>query len=460
MIRPNAKTMRYSVAGLGKLGASMAAAIASRGFEVIGVDINASVIEAVNAGRAPVDETGLADAVEANSARLRATANHHEAVARSDVTFVVVPTPSDHTGMFSLQYARYAFREIGRGLRKKSDYHLVVLTSTVVPGSTRQVLLPELEVASGKQCGRDFGLCYSPEFIALGSVIRDFLNPDFTLVGEFDEPSGARLEQCYAEIVENGAPCKRMSLENAELTKLAVNTFVTTKIAYANMLAELCEVIPSGDVDVVSDALGADKRIGRRYLTGGLGFGGPCFPRDNIALSAVGQRLGVGTEISITTDAVNRAPVGRLVEQVRTAARPDSTVAVLGLAYKPQSDVIERSQGLEAALAIADAGIRVICYDPLARSAARIQLADKALVLDSVEACLDQADIVVIANADPEFARLTLKDFPERNPPVQVIDCWRLLRRQLEGSASVCYRAIGVARDPSDALARLWEGES
>ena len=435
----------------------MAAAIAGRGFDVIGVDLNASVIEAVNSGQAPVSETGLAYAIETNSARLRATAYHGEAVALSDVTFVVVPTPSDHTGMFSLQYASYAFREIGHGLVQKEGYHLVVLTSTVMPGSTRQVLLPELEAASGKKCGRDFGLCYSPEFIALGSVIRDFLNPDFTLVGEFDERCGAMLEHCYAEIIENGAPCKRMSLENAELTKLAVNTFVTTKIAYANMLAELCEAIPGGDVDVVSDAVGADKRIGRRYLRGGLGFGGPCFPRDNIALSAFGQRVGADADIAVTTDAVNRVPVRRLVEQVRVAARPESTVAVLGLAYKPQSHVIERSQGLEAALAIAEYGLRVVCYDPLSRDAARNELKDKAVVLDSVKACLDQADVVVIANADSEFAGLTPEDFPQRSPPVQVIDCWRLLRSQLVGSANVRYRAVGLAGDVGDAFIRQWE---
>jgi UDPglucose 6-dehydrogenase len=456
MLRTKAKRTRYSIVGLGKLGASMAAAIAARGFDTIGVDVNASVVEAVNAGRAPVSETGLADAIETNRARLSATAYHDEALMQSDVTFVIVPTPTDSTGMFSLQYASYAFREIGRGLAGKQDYHLIVLTSTVVPGSTRRVLLPQLEAASGKKCGRDFGLCYSPEFIALGSVIRDFLNPDFTLVGEFDERSGALLEHCYAEIVENGAPCKRMSLENAELTKLAVNTFVTTKIAYANMLAEFCEALPGGDVDGGPVALGTQTRIARRYLTGGLGFGGPCFPRDNIALSAFGRHVGAGADIAVTTDAANCAPVRRLVEQVGVAVRSESTVAVLGLAYKPQSHVIERSQGLEAALAIAATGIRVVCYDPLARDAARNELKDKALVLDSMKACLDQADVVVIANADPEFARLTSEDFPQCSPPVQVIDCWRLLRAQLEGSPKVRYRAIGLAEDVSDTMVRVW----
>jgi UDPglucose 6-dehydrogenase len=130
----------------------------------------------------------------------------------------------------------------------------VVLTSTVLPGSTRYGRLPILERESGKVCGRDFGLCYSPEFIALGSVIHDFLNPDFVLIGEFDESCGSQLEACYARIMENNPPCQRMSIENAELTKIAVNTFVTTKITFANMLADLCERIPGGDIDVVTNA--------------------------------------------------------------------------------------------------------------------------------------------------------------------------------------------------------------
>lgn len=190
---------RYAVIGLGKLGASMAAAIASRGFDVIGVDINQRAVDDVNAGRAPVQETNLDETIRANKARLQATMSHVEAIQATDVSFVIVPTPSDERGAFSLQYAAWAFREIGKALAKKDGYHLVVLTSTVLPGSTRHGLLPILEKYSGKKCGKDFGLAYSPEFIALGSIIHNFLNPDFTLVGEFDERSGKLLEETYSK---------------------------------------------------------------------------------------------------------------------------------------------------------------------------------------------------------------------------------------------------------------------
>lgn len=292
----------YSVIGLGKLGASMAAAIASRGFDVIGVDINQQAVDLLNAGHAPVQETNLEELVAANKMRLRATMSHSEAILHSDVSFVIVPTPSDERGAFSLQYAKWAFQAIGRALAEKSSYHNIILTSTVLPGSTRHGLLPILEEESGKVCGKDFGLCYSPEFIALGSIIHDFLNPDFTLVGEFDERAGSNLEACYAEIMENNAPCKRMSMENAELAKVSLNAFITTKITFANMLADLCERIPGGDVDIVTDALGSDERIGHKYLKGALGYGGPCFPRDNVALGFIARALGSKANLAETTD--------------------------------------------------------------------------------------------------------------------------------------------------------------
>src|SRR5580765_6883263 len=192
---------RFSIVGLGKLGSSMAAAIASKGHHVVGVDVNHRSVDAINAGLAPVQETGLAELIAQNRERLRATMSHDEAIRESELTFVIVPTPSDERGAFSLQYVAFAFREIGKALATKKGRHTVVLTSTVLPGATRHGLLPILERHAGKKGGTDFGLCYSPEFIALGSIIRDLLNPDFLLIGELDDESGASLAACYADIV-------------------------------------------------------------------------------------------------------------------------------------------------------------------------------------------------------------------------------------------------------------------
>jgi UDPglucose 6-dehydrogenase len=449
-----------SVIGLGKLGASMAAAIAKRGFNVIGVDVNQRSVDLVNAGHAPVQETNLEETLSANRDRLYATPSHAEAIAKSDLSFVIVPTPSDAQGGFSLQYAHWAFQEIGRALKNKKEYHNIVLTSTVLPGSMRYGLLPVLEKESGKKCGNDFGLCYSPEFIALGSIIHDFLNPDFNLIGEYDERCGSQLESCYARIMENNPPCKRMSLENAELTKVALNTFVTTKITYANMLVELCERIPGGNVDIVTDALGCDKRIGSKYLRGALGYGGPCFPRDNVALGYIARALGAKAEIAEVTDRLNRSIPDRILEKLRPVIKQNMTVAILGLAYKPYSHVIEESQSVYLAKALNRYGARVICYDPLANDGARSELAYHALVLDSLESCLEQADVVLITTADPIFKKLTAADFTRRpGTTVAVMDFWRILRKELEGKPGIQYMPVGCNTDDTNDVAvlqKLW----
>lgn len=449
----------YSIVGLGKLGASMMAAIAGRGFNVIGVDVVPKVVDMVNNGLAPVQETGLEELISNNRARIRATLDFEEAILASDVTFVVVPTPSDERGAFSLQYAARAFQQIGRVLRQKRGYHNVVLTSTVLPGSTRYGLLPILERESGKVCGPDFGLCYSPEFIALGSVIRDFLNPDFLLIGEYDEKSGAELEACYSEIMMNNPPCRRMSIENAELAKIALNTFVTTKITFANMLADLCERIPGGDVDVVTGAIGLDRRIGRHYLTGALGYSGPCFPRDNIALSFLGRSLNCPAELAEITDRMNRARIVRIVQKLQTFIHPGTRVAVLGLAYKPFSHVIEESQAIYIVKALSQLGAHVVAFDPLATDSARVELDGHALIHDSIASCLDQAEVVLITTPDPMFRQLNGQDFLRCKKSVKIVDFWRILDQTLAKEIDIDYIPIGRSvNDEENAsnLAELW----
>jgi UDPglucose 6-dehydrogenase len=443
----------YSIIGLGKLGASMAAALASRGHRVVGVDTNPAVVQAVGSGRAPVEEPGVGELLSLHGSRVTATEDAAAAVRETDMTFVVVPTPSEPEGGFSIGYARAAMAAVGQGLRDKASYHLVVMTSTVLPGATRHGLIPVLEEASGRRAGENFGVCYSPEFIALGSVIRDFLNPDFTLVGELDERSGATLEACYAEVLANGAPCRRMTLENAELAKIALNTFVTTKITFANMLADLCERLPGGDVDEVADALGLDRRIGRRYLTGATSYGGPCFPRDNQALAYLARSLGTSAELAETTDRMNRREVERLLARIGPVE--GVRAAVLGLAYKPDTPVVEEAAGIEIARALSAAGARVRAWDPVAGAEAERSLNGAAEVAGSLAECLDGAELVVVTTGDPAFRGLGADDFA---PGATIHDAWRILPH-LADAPTLRYRAVGrggVELENQERLANLW----
>jgi UDPglucose 6-dehydrogenase len=448
---------KISVIGLGKLGGSMAGCLASRGFNVIGVDVSPKAVDALNEGRAPVQETGLDDLIRSNRARLRGSLSHEEAIGNSDLSFVIVPTPSDERGAFSLQYAAYAFEAIGKALAKHDRYHTVVLTSTVLPGSTRFGLVPILEKFSGKRCGRDFGVCYSPEFIALGTVIRDFLNPDFFLIGEFDERSGAALESVLTRVALNNAPTRRMSIENAELSKIALNSYVTLKISYANMLAELCESIPGGNIDVVSDAIGMDKRIGRRYLTGGFGFGGPCFPRDNVALNFLGNHLDAPTQLLKVNDDFNRGIAPRFVEKLMPYLQDGSTVAVLGLAYKPLSYVIEESPGIYLCSVLAGRGLRVIGYDPLAGEEARVALRYHALVADSLAECIKDATTILVTTTDEVYRALEPNDLLGKKKSVTVVDFWRCMPESVQRHPAIRYIPAGRCMDDDRAVAKLKE---
>jgi len=433
--------MHISVIGLGKLGAPLAAILADRGHDVVGVDTSPHIVELLNQGRTVVQEPGLADLVEENRSRLRATTDAAAAVAATDVSFIVVPTPSTSSGTFSTRFVTDAVAQVGRGLRQKSGYHVVAVTSTVMPMSTALEVRPALERASGRIVGDTVGLCYNPEFIALGSVIHDMTHADLVLIGESDARAGDLIEAVHRTFIADTTEVRRMSWINAEIAKIAVNTFVTTKISYANMLAELCERMPGGDVDVVTGAIGVDRRIGHRYLRGAVGYGGPCFPRDNAALAAAAAQVGARAELAVVTDAINRRQVDRVAEIVRgRAAPPQDRIGVLGLSYKPDTPVTEESQGVMLANRLAGDGYAVTAFDPAAREGAAPALAASISLAGSLADCLAVSDLVVVMVPWPAFGEIPalVRGTPRR--PRVIVDCWRLLKAaDLEGVAELVY---------------------
>lgn len=426
--------MRIAVVGLGKLGAPLAAVLASKGNEVLGIDVNPEAVRLLNDGLAPVEEPGLQDLVSASQDRLSAT-TELGAAAELGVSILLVPTPSDDRGAFSNERVLAAVDEIGRSLGGRDDYHVVVVASTVMPGSCDAAIRPALESASGRRVGETLGLCYSPEFIALGSVIRDMLEPDMVLIGESDARAGDVLERLYSSVCENDPPFCRMSLVNAELTKIAVNTYVTMKISYANALADMCERLPGADVEAVTDALGLDTRIGSKYLRGALPYGGPCFPRDNKAFGVFARDLGAEPLLAEATDAVNVAQTDRLARVVQSRLEAGNAVGILGLAYKPDTGVIDESPGVALARLLGNAGYEVRVYDPVATDAALQALGGLAQGSSSAAELLAQSDVTVIATPWPEFAELPLEALEREGRPAVVIDCWRLLPEEASNGA-------------------------
>ena len=427
--------MKVAVVGLGKLGAPLAAVLASKGNDVLGVDVDPGAVRRLNDGMAPVDEPGLQELVTAHADRLEATVEL-EAAADADLSILLVPTPSDERGAFTNAFLLAAIERIGGGLAARDDYHVVVVASTVMPGSCEEELRPALEEASGRRVGESLGLCYSPEFIALGNVIRDMLEPDMVLIGESDERAGNVLQSLYAGVCENDPPFRRMSLVNAELTKIAVNTYVTMKISYANTLADLCERLPGADVASVTDALGLDSRIGGKYLKGAVAYGGPCFPRDNKAFAVLARELGTEATLAEATDSINEEQLHRLARIVHAYAREDDAVGILGLTYKPDTPVIEESPGLAIAELLAENGVREVnVFDPVATDVAVARLGDAVHGCATADELLERSDVVVIATPWREFASLPLDRLAGQPRRRVIIDCWRVLGNAAPGGA-------------------------
>jgi UDPglucose 6-dehydrogenase len=352
-----------SVCGLGKLGACIAATLAQRGFEVVGIDIDAEKVGKINAGEPPVEEPLLAETITAGRKRLRATQDYHEAVA-TDVTFFIPPSPSLPDGSFSNEFLLRAMQPVAMAVRKKAKPgHLFVCSSTTTPGAVDGVLIPMLERELNGVCGRDFGVGYNPEFIALGNVVNGLLEPDLVLIGESDPASGAALEEMYKKYNRNKPRIARMSIISAELTKISLNSYVTMKISFTNQLRMIAEQFPKANIHDVLEAIGSDSRVGHKYLRSGLSFGGPCFPRDNRLLAYTARQLGLEAPLAEASDRVNQRTNLDLFEKVQRLVSKSDLVAVLGLTYKPDTYITEEAAGLFLAQQLKRNGYRVVVHD-------------------------------------------------------------------------------------------------
>ncbi len=437
---------RLSVFGLGKLGCTMLACFASKEWQVIGMDVNKLSVDTVNKGESPIYEPGVNELIGKYKDNISATSDTEHAVRNSDVSFVIVPTPSTMDGTFSTNFVEAVAAEIGSILRSKDSYHTIIITSTVLPGDMK--LIQELlERTSGKKCSVDFGLCYNPDFIALGSVVRDFLNPEMILIGESDKKAGDTLENIHRNLIDNNPNIHRMNFYNAELTKIALNSYCTLKITFANTLAEICENMPGGNVDQVTDALGDDPRIGRKYLKGGLSYGGPCFPRDNRAFAKAAEKFGCNTPLSVRTDQINdyhrneRIPnkLLALMKEYKT-----NKLSILGLSYKTDTQLVEESAAISIINALIKKDVQLSIYDPAGMEEAKKEITDfdKIQFADSAKECLSGAKICFIATPWQEFKTLSKLDFLQAMTDKPVIfDGWNIY--SFENDTDINYIRIG-----------------
>ena len=433
-----------SVIGLGKLGLCLAACFAERGFDTIGIDINEQTVNSINDGISPLVETGLDKLISKTAGKsLKAASNHRLAIEETDVTFILVQTPSNPDGMISNKYVTSVLKALASALKDSDkEYHLFVISSTVMPGSIEKEFVPLIEKNSGRKLNVGFGMCYVPEFVALGSVIKDFLNPDLVVIGESGSHAGEIAEVIYQKFCLNNPPIIKMSPVNAEITKMSLNVYMTLKISYANLLSNICEKLPGADVDVVTKALGFDRRISPYYLKGGLSYGGTCFPRDVKGFIAFARQHKFSSELVEAVDRANQDRSRIVAETVlqQLSFVGGKTAAVLGVAFKPNTPVITESPAVKIIDELLKNNINVIVYDPLAMENTRALFGDKIQYASSAKDCFAQSSVCVITTQADEFKRID-ESFIANDPTV-IIDCWRILNPAGLGEKTV-YVPVG-----------------
>ncbi|WML35478.1 nucleotide sugar dehydrogenase [Clostridium sp. OS1-26] len=418
--------MNISVIGLGKLGLCTATCFAVKKHNVIGFDKNDYIINNLKEKKCPIDENDLPELLENSWDKLKISTDIEYVINNSDITLIIVPTPSNPDGRFTNAYVENVFEEIAPYIKKKSSFHIIDVVSTVMPGSSEKIFKPLLEKLTGKTCGKDFGLVYNPEFIALGSVIRNFLNPDMVLIGASDEYSAQQVKNLYEESCESNPYIATMSLTNAEITKISLNCYVTMKISFANELASICEKIPGADVDEITNAIGADTRVGKKYLKGGLGFGGPCFPRDNIAFQAFANEYGAEARLGKQVVNINNDVVERIYNIIVEKVKTGQKIAMLGMSYKVGTHIIEESQSVMIADKLVKNGYKVIIHDPQASESVKDKLGTLVEYSEDVYEAMEGTDAIVFLTNWEEYNKIDWNKVNEiAAENAVIIDSWR-----------------------------------
>jgi UDPglucose 6-dehydrogenase len=401
------------IGGAGYVGLTTSICLASRGNHVFCVDKDRKKIEHVANGKPSIYETCLEEMLRdvLLDGRLVATTDLNEAVHGSEVSFICVGTPSKKDGSIDLTFVRDVSGEIGEALSDKSEYNVVVVRSTVVPGTTEQTVLPLLEQRSGKKVGESFGLCVNPEFLQEGNAVEDFLRPTRRgiVVGEFDQRSGDKLLRVYEGF---DAEILRTTLKTAEMIKYARNSYLAKDISFANEIANLCQELDLDYLDV-KRGMEMDARIGKgRFLNAGVGFGGSCFPKDVKALKAMALSKRVRLRLLEATLDVNANQPYKAIEilEEHIGKLENRKVAVLGLAFKRDTDDMREAPSLKIVGSLLSKKVAVVAYDPKATETARKIFGKAVMFKDTAKEALMEADACIIVTDWNEFADADIFD--------------------------------------------------
>src|SRR5712664_678605 len=415
---------------MGYVGLCTAATFASRGIRTIGIDIDEERIDKIRKGSAPIHEPQLDGMLnKAVKDKLLDATTDITYVADTDTTFLTVGTPSRKDGSIDLRFLKQAVIDLGDSLWKKGGYHLVVVKSTVVPGTTSNIVQPILENHSETKLGLSLGLCANPEFLKEGTAINDALHPDKIVIGSSDKKSAAKLTKLYKTFYRGDLPQVIVtSPESAELVKYASNAFLATKISFINTIANIAQQTPGVDVGTVAKAIGLDPRIGELFLKAGPGYGGSCFHKDIQALIDYSNKNGYDPVLFRATEETNEKQATRVVDMAERllGSLSDKKVAVLGLAFKKDTDDIREAASIRVIYQLRKKGAQVIAYDPVAIPNAKKALSDQIVYADNPRSTLKGTDCAVIMTEWDQFRKLKPQDFQALMKTPNVVDGRRI----------------------------------
>lgn len=436
---------RVGILGLGYMGLATGLAFAARGLSVMGYDVNPEVRRAVAAGLTPYHEAGLLELlrVQVRSGRFRVVESTEELVRAVEGIFLCVPTPAQRTGRIDLRPLRRATRQVGGVMGRIDGYRIVVVKSTVVPGTTESMVRPELVKTSGRPEGQ-IGVASNPEFLAEGTMVHDALYPDRVVLGTFDARAERWLRRVYAPF---RSPIVTLKPSEAELVKYSANAFLALKVSFANEIARLADRL-GVSIDPVMNAVGMDPRIGSKFLRAGPGFGGSCFEKDISALVARARELGVPLRTAATALRVNREQLDYVLDLIRAAIGPvmGKTVALLGLAFKAGTDDVRESRAIPIAQRLVAEGAVVRGHDPVALESFRraweaLGARGRVELCATVDEALTGADAAILQADWPEYSRWTKARVHRMRRPL-LVDLRRALAPRTAGRAGL--RVVGL----------------
>jgi len=442
--------MKIAQIGLGKIGSCFLAVFAHRGFKTIGIDLDKNIVEKINHGVSPFPETNLQMLIQQNRENIQATTKITEAIPKTDMAFVRVPTPSKPNGGFNHEYVETAVAEICRAIPTKKKYYNIIITSTVMPGSMEKIA-NLAERISNRKLGETLGVCYMPDWVALGSVIQNILNPDVAIIGESDQKAGAHLEIILKDIVTvtHLTPLHRMNFINSEISKLVLNNYISMKISYTNTITEYCEKFKEGDAQTVLNAIGEDNRVGKKFLKPGLGYGGFCFPRDQKAFIQSAKNKGIVPRLAETVDEINDYIDKRISVKLMRMIK-NKKIAVLGISYKPDTPYTKESTTIKIIDNLLKSNVKVAVYDPSLTLKGITTLNEDADFYEEVEDCLKSADTVFIGTPWKQFRDIDKKLFKNKT----IIDAFGILKK-LENNSDMNYIRIGTNKFNTDFIKNL-----